>query len=176
MQRPPSTSPVSCARRGPVLCETEFSDRIGPGSSQVRCFFRDHYDWDVAVAPFSASAMHKQSLISAIMRGMPKSANEEDTPPVAAVLPSHVDVCKNPNRCVSALREIPGYTPNSIVGVIEQTVVQAGVPLVSLHARFNRADSCDLYFRFPDNYWNAVGQAAAADLTAGALFQLSLVR
>lgn len=130
----------------------------------------DHYDFDLAMAPDSPSAVAKTALMRAVLRRVQDFAKAKGVPILFLLEPSSIDMTENEplnHRTIEAVA--PGYAPERVYDGLLHYLQDQGATVVGLWQPFAAAGAADMYFRVNDDHWSPAGMAVAATATAEAI-------
>jgi hypothetical protein len=159
---------VDWIARGIARQRDEYQDYVVGGDDTVRDLFNDLYDAGMSTAPDDAMSRYKTALMRGVLARIRGTAAARGVPLLAVVVPAPVDVCDRYGIRVDPAR-YPAYAPSMLTDALARCCAEAGIPCLDLYRPFRDRGADDLYFRAPDDHWNAAGQALAARLTCDAV-------
>lgn len=162
------SAPARRARLEEALAQNlaEYQDFVVEGDTEVRELMRDPYNADLSVLPDGESARYKIALMDRVVARIAELAAARSVPLALVLVPHPLDVAGAHETLEVDRAAHPAYRPTAATDALAEIAARHAIPAVNLFEPFRARGAADLYFRGPDDHWNARGQDVAAELVA----------
>ncbi|MFZ5523311.1 MAG: SGNH/GDSL hydrolase family protein [Pseudomonadota bacterium] len=155
---------------------SEYRQYVVEGDNVVHELYRDPYNADVSLTPWSESARYKISMMEQIIVRMHLTAASQHVPLLFVLIPSPIDVAEVHETGEIDTMRYPAYRRSGLTDILDQICRRNQLLAVNLFGPFWERGARELYLKGGDDHWNVRGQDFAAELVSNYVTGQGLLR